>query len=248
MPILGLSRIGDLRDPYRLCAFLLAKCYERGVALHFPAKVTGLRRATSTQKLEAVLLDDGTVLPADKIILTAGPWTSAVFDSLFPNSKKASRKLKVGALAGHSIVVRSPHWRGNPQARSTGNELGCHAVFATSFTASDAIAGDKTFAPVCMAFTHLRRMWLRVEQEIFSRHPDEIYIAGLNSSTARLPDKAEDSQIDPEAVSALKKAAEKMLRLRLPGNAQSEVEVVRAGHCFRPTTPTGRPVSQKLTH
>ena len=126
--------------------------------LHCPSKVTSLGRASSSQKLEAVLLDDETVLPADKIVLTAGPWSFAVFDSLFPNSKKASRKLKIGALAGHSIVVRSPHWREEPQARSTENELGCHAVFATSFTASDVIAGDKTFATVCTAFADLGRL------------------------------------------------------------------------------------------
>lgn len=91
-------------------------------------------------------------------------------------------------------------------------------------------------------------MLTRQEQEIFSRHPDEIYVAGLNSSTAPLPEKAEDSTIDEAAISALKAAAKRMLRLRLAHELETDVEVVRAGHCFRPTTPTGRPVcGLKLT-
>jgi hypothetical protein len=79
-------------------------------------------------------------------------------------------------------------------------------------------------------------------QEIFSRHPNEIYVAGLNTSNAKLPDRADQREIDPQAIEALKEAAARILHLE----DTSDVEVVRQGFCFRPTTSSGTPVRRYI--
>jgi hypothetical protein len=66
-------------------------------------------------------------------------------------------------------------------------------------------------------------------------------VAGLNSSTAPLPNKADQSVINDEDIEVLKEVARKILRL---SDDESEaMEIVRTGHCFRPATNSGRPVS-----
>lgn len=77
-------------------------------------------------------------------------------------------------------------------------------------------------------------------QEIFSRLPDEIYVAGLNSSSAPLPDRADLSVINENDIEALKEVARKIIKLS--DEETADLEIVRKGHCFRPTTSSGRPV------
>jgi hypothetical protein len=43
-----------------------------------------------------------------RIAITAGPWSSEVFTTLFP---KAITKLTVSSLAGHSLILQSPRWK-----------------------------------------------------------------------------------------------------------------------------------------
>lgn len=93
----------------------------------------------------------------------------------------------------------------------------CHAVFTTDASG---------FSP-----------------EIFSRVGGEIYVAGLNSSTIPLPALATEMQIDDEAIAQLKTVSAKLLGL--PGK-EEELEVVRQGLCFRPVTPSGRPIVTRV--
>lgn len=62
------------------------------------------------------------VVPCSHILIAAGPWTPSVFRSLFPQS---ALKIPVFALAGHSLLVKSPRWT------QTQESQGCHAIFAT---------------------------------------------------------------------------------------------------------------------
>ena len=77
---------------------------------------------------------------------------------------------------------------------------GCHAVFA-----SDSFG----FSP-----------------ELFSRAGEELYIAGLNSTTFPLPDRATDVQCRPAAIKVLKEAAARFVGG--PGGVD-DLEVLREG-------------------
>jgi hypothetical protein len=116
------------------------------------------------------------LVPSTHVLITAGPWTPAVFKSLFPQS---TLKIPVSALAGHSLLVKSPRWS------SIHEDNGCHAVFAT-----DTLG----FSP-----------------ELFSRFGEEIYLAGLNSTTLPLPALASDAVAREVDVKQLKDVARGML-------------------------------------
>ncbi len=125
----------------------------------------------------------------------------------------SSLKLLISSLAGHSLVVRSPRWSSEHEQGGKG----CHAVFTT-----DA-AG---YSP-----------------EIFSRMGEEIYIAGLNSSSIPLPNLATDSKIDPMSIGNLKKTAKRLLGTKLDAE---DLEIVREGLCFRPATKKGVPIIARI--
>ncbi|KAF8862655.1 FAD dependent oxidoreductase [Acephala macrosclerotiorum] len=90
---------------------------------------------------------------------------------------------------------------------------GCHAVFTTD---------SSGYSP-----------------EIFSRMGEEIYIAGLNSSSIPLPKLATESELDQKSVTTLKKTAEKLLGV-------DGVEVLRERLCFRPVTRRGTPILSRI--
>ncbi len=92
-------------------------------------------------------------------------------------------------------------------------ENGCHAVFSTD---------QAGFSP-----------------EIFSRVGEEIYVAGLKSSSLPLPSLATDSQIDESSIAMLKKTAQRFL-------GEEDIEVVRQGLCYRPVTRRGTPILARI--
>ncbi|KAK5654387.1 hypothetical protein OQA88_7296 [Cercophora sp. LCS_1] len=112
-------------DPLLLCQFLLQECLERGVRLHHPA--TAVSVSTDLRgELASVRIADGkssteTDLPCTRIVISAGVWSPKVFRELFRHSHL---NIPVASLAGHSIVLRSPHWKGTPTDQ-------CHAVYTT---------------------------------------------------------------------------------------------------------------------
>ena len=190
------------------------KCLSRNVYLHQPAKPISIARG-STGALSSITISDTVTqeqseLPCNHLILAAGAWTPTVHRTLFPTSKVS---IPITSLAGHSLVLRSPHWpppkldkiddsATNPMIRQE-----CHAVFTT-----DAEGG---YSP-----------------ELFSRMPDgHIYLAGLNSSTYPLPKVAHERVIDPSSIDILKKTAHNLLG--------DDFEVVREGVCWRPVARKG---------
>jgi glycine/D-amino acid oxidase-like deaminating enzyme len=72
---------------------------------------------------------------------------------------------------------------------------------------------------------------------------EEIYIAGLNSSSIPLPNLATDSKIDPMSIGNLKKTAKRLLGTKLDAE---DLEIVREGLCFRPATKKGVPIIARI--
>ncbi|KAK4172468.1 FAD dependent oxidoreductase [Triangularia setosa] len=142
-------------DPRRLCEWLLEEVKNRGGVVMYPAKTTQVVRDEATGGIKGVKVKDSKdgserVIKGNKIVITAGVWTPGVFKTLF---SEARVEMKVGSLAGHSIVVRTPVWDATQGKRE------CHAVFTTH---------EKDFCP---------EMFSRLGGE------GEIYFAGLNDST-----------------------------------------------------------------
>ncbi|CAP68092.1 uncharacterized protein PODANS_1_19560 [Podospora anserina S mat+] len=150
-------------DPLRLCQWLLGEVMKRGGKVLQPAKATGLVRDDLTGEVKGVKvrdLKDGSerVVKGNRVVITAGVWTPKVFRTLFPQAKVGMR---VGSLAGHSIVVRTPIWD------TREGEEECHAVFTTH---------EKNFCP---------EMFSRLGGG------GEVYFAGLNDSTLEVQDPEE---------------------------------------------------------
>ncbi|EER28259.1 hypothetical protein D8B26_004578 [Coccidioides posadasii str. Silveira] len=217
-------------DPLRLCQFLIRKCLERGVRVHYPAHPVAISKNGASAKLILQRLDTKGELsvPCENLILTAGAWTPRVFKTLFP---KSNTRIPVGALSGYSLVFRSPRHTLEHERERYGGK--CHAIFTTHPKSCG-------FAP-----------------EIFSRHNAEIYIAGLNSLDVPLPEVATDSHkiMEKEKSDRVKRTAVMLMGRANPGiaaNLQSEadnindLEVVREALCFRPWTESGRPIIGRI--
>ncbi|KAH7380665.1 FAD dependent oxidoreductase [Pyrenochaeta sp. MPI-SDFR-AT-0127] len=112
-------------DPLRFCQWLLGKCRERGVQVHQPARAISVSKNGGGILNRIRISKDGaeTELPCTRLVITCGAWTPRVFSTLFPS---ASTRIPVSSLAGHSLLVRNPHFK--PVELET--EV-CHAVFAT---------------------------------------------------------------------------------------------------------------------
>jgi glycine/D-amino acid oxidase-like deaminating enzyme len=94
---------------------------------------------------------------------------------------------------------------------------GCHAVFTTSRSG---------FSP-----------------EIFSRLGGHIYIAGLNSSAIPLPSLPGEQRPDSSALAQLKETATALLGSDADPD---DLKVVREGLCFRPVSPGGSPIIDRI--
>ncbi|KAL8790558.1 MAG: hypothetical protein Q9195_006302 [Heterodermia aff. obscurata] len=219
-------------DPLPLCRFLLQKCLSRGVHLHHPAHAISISR-TASSSLESIRIatlsepassPQEIALPCNRLVLAAGAWTPHVHRTLFPSSQT---EIPITSLAGHSLLLRSPHWPPPPPASSSSSSSlppssipsiltsppapdlpPCHALFTTDHTG---------YAP-----------------ELFSRSPGHIYIAGLNSSSYPLPRIPTERVLDPASIATLHKTAARLLGEGLV--------VEREGVCWRPVTRTGLPI------
>ncbi|KAI4259764.1 MAG: hypothetical protein LQ352_000570 [Teloschistes flavicans] len=209
-------------DPYQLCHFLLSECKKRGVELYQPAQATGVTRDSSGALSSIHIVHEessdafkNSDVPCTRLVLAAGAWTPQVFSTLFPASKL---EIPVSSLAGHSLLLRSPHWPppsadidvdSSSDPRKS-RKPPCHALFT-----SDPIG---QYAP-----------------ELFTRlSSGHIYIAGLNGQYP-LPKLATERVIDPEAIKTLKETSERLL-------GKGEFEVERESLCFRPVTRKGLPI------
>jgi glycine/D-amino acid oxidase-like deaminating enzyme len=116
----------------------------------------------------------------------------------------------------------------SPRWTKEHEEKGCHAIFTTD---------EEGYSP-----------------EIFSRAEEEIYIAGLNSSSIALPDLATGSVVDENAVNKLMRTSKRLLgvadlkddELKVDEPKVDDLEVLRKGLCFRPVTNRGTPFLTRI--
>jgi len=113
-------------DPLRLSKFLLKESVLKGVRLHQPAKAMRVSR-NDVGELSALRIryENGIEqkIPCTRLLIAAGAWSQRVFETLFPTSPI---EIPISQLAGHSLVVKSPRWMAEHEAK------GCHAVFSSS--------------------------------------------------------------------------------------------------------------------
>ncbi|KAH8732240.1 FAD dependent oxidoreductase-domain-containing protein [Phaeosphaeriaceae sp. PMI808] len=112
-------------DPLRFCKWLLVRCLEKGVQLHYPARAISLSR-DSEGLLDGIRISQSgteTEMPCTRLVIAAGAWSPRVFNTLFPT---ATTRIPISSLAGHSLLVRNPHFK----PAEVDNQV-CHAVFAT---------------------------------------------------------------------------------------------------------------------
>jgi glycine/D-amino acid oxidase-like deaminating enzyme len=113
-------------DPLRLSRWLLESSKANGVALNHPARamkiVTDAQGEMTGLQIKNEMTEETDTVACDRLVVTAGAWSPAVFEQLFP---RATRQIPVSSLAGHSLVVRSPRWSAERE------KSGCHAVFST---------------------------------------------------------------------------------------------------------------------
>ncbi|KAK7191265.1 FAD dependent oxidoreductase superfamily [Paraphaeosphaeria sporulosa] len=208
-------------DPLRFCQWLLARCLEKGVQLHYPARAISVSRDAENQLNGVRISQSGTetecmyrapldwhmligTVSCTRLVITSGAWSPRVFSTLFP---KSTTRIPISSLAGHSLLVRNHHH--SPENADT--EV-CHALFATD---------DVGFSP-----------------ELFSRVGGELYLAGLNSTTIPLPEQSSDVKVKLDAIEKMKKCAAGMIAA-VDGK---DMEVLREALCFRPVTASGRPL------
>ncbi|TIA68101.1 hypothetical protein E3P91_04168 [Wallemia ichthyophaga] len=107
-------------DPYLFTLSVLDEAVKNGVRV--------VKGSVMAYENNVVTLDDGEFIATDKLVLAAGPWTSNVFNHLFP---KSPINLPIEALPGYSLVLRPTSL---PSA---------HAVF-TTILGSDSVGMSGT--------------------------------------------------------------------------------------------------------
>ncbi|EKV08602.1 hypothetical protein PDIG_58050 [Penicillium digitatum PHI26] len=213
-------------DPLRLSQFLIDGAVARGVHLHNPAQATAVvkdGKGTITGiKILSLESKKESIIPCTNLVLSMGPWTPQVLRDLFPSSRVS---FDISPLAGYSLVIRSPRYT---MEHERNNYRGrSHAVFTTH--------------PASCGFS----------PEIFLREGGEIYIAGLNNPTMKLPPCAMDTSqlFDPSEMQKLRDVAVRLMG-DLPKGAKEatdisankdDLEIIREGLCFRPVGDTGVP-------
>ncbi|OAQ67478.1 FAD dependent oxidoreductase superfamily protein [Purpureocillium lilacinum] len=80
--------------------------------------------------------------------------------------------------------------------------------------------------------------------ELFARANGVIYLSGVNTSNTPLSALATDAQPDEVSLAKLKDIGRRLIAL--PPGEKQELEVVRAGLCFRPVTERGVPYVTRL--
>ncbi|CAK7224441.1 hypothetical protein SBRCBS47491_005552 [Sporothrix bragantina] len=196
-------------EPAPFCQFLLDSCRARGVKLHQPARVTAV------EKDAAGRLSSVTVEEAGKP--TVLPCTRLV--------------ITAGAWTPRVFAELFPEEaakRDLPVSNYAGHSL----VVRTNDTAKTEEA-DNCFALFAAGGS------LQYCPEIFGRANGTLYLAGLNSATMPLPERASDATPDPALLDDLKATCRKVL-------GSDDYEVLRTGLCHRPATPWGAPLVLRL--
>ena len=237
-------------DPARLGLFLLELCRQRGVQVHHPAQVTSVVRdgqgKINTVKLDLTTDSVSVELPCRNLVIASGAWTSRVFKTLFP---RASVPIPVSPLGGYSLVLRSPRHTLLDEERYGRS----HAIFSTatkSYSWSPEIF-SRQGAEIYIA--GLNDPDLALPEHVTGEHLDHAEAAAA---------KYELRRVAIELMGQTARAASEDAGANGSGNgdgnsrgpshndsnsyalaaAESDLEIVREGLCFRPITKRGTPI------
>lgn len=87
----------------------MSLCEDAGVQVHYPAVALSINVDVRGELVSVRVgyTDSSTeiVIPATRLLISAGGWAPRVFETLFPDSRAS---IPVATLAGHSLVVRIP--------------------------------------------------------------------------------------------------------------------------------------------
>ncbi|PKA66043.1 hypothetical protein AXF42_Ash010452 [Apostasia shenzhenica] len=166
-------------------------------------------------------LRDGTVQPADAVVLALGPWTSRL--------PLVSSIFNISGLKAHSIVLRPPE----------SAAITAHALFLSYQPAPGAKAMDPEVfprptgnLPVIFLKSPIPETLMMESFEI-----GEVYICGL-SKEATPPDDPEEIAGESDSIAMLHKIAGAVSSHLKTGAA----ELVAEQACFLPCTDDGQPV------
>jgi glycine/D-amino acid oxidase-like deaminating enzyme len=215
-------------DPKRLCQFLLETCLERGVKLYQPAKVVAVDKDMKDELSEVRIATesgdevDSTYNWLRLQTLESNSYTvpcTRLIITAGAWSPSVFKHLFPKSTTSMPITALAGHslLLKSPRWLKQHEKNGCHAVFATE---------TQGFSP-----------------EIFSRAGEEIYLAGLNSSSIPLPELPTDAKANPHDIETLKSVAKQMLGI--PGQAD-DLQILREGLCFRPITANGKPFISRI--
>lgn len=223
-------------EPKELSIFLLEACQAKNVTVLLGARAQSIQRDDrgALTGLEIIAppathggLGRRATIKCRDIVISAGCWTPRVYETLL------GCKMQIGVkpLAGYSIVVRSPRY---PRHIKDVDEAGklvdmAHSIFCPP-------GPSWTYSPEAMA-------------RMTASGKTEIYVAGLNSDTIRLPALASQTKglMDAEKLQDLKSTAVSLVGLET-GQAlnKDDLEVVREGLCFRPVSESGIPIISRV--
>lgn len=214
-------------DPKRLCRFLLDTCLERGVKLYQPAKVVQVDKDMRDQLSDVrITMDNGDEVDGECVSAYSGMLST---DPIVPCTRlvitagawspSVFKQLFPNATMSIPITPLAGHSLliKSPRWLKEHEKNGCHAVFATD---------TQGFSP-----------------EIFSRVGEEIFLAGLNSSSIPLPDLPTDATTNSHDIEKLRSVAKQMLGMP---DQEDDLQVLREGLCFRPVTESGTPIISRI--
>lgn len=210
-----------LVNPHQLCEFLLEECIAMGVRLHHPARATKLVHA-----------DPGN--PASQAIIRV--------DVLATTS--TGREFHTGKLdlPCDSLVLAAGCWTPSvfrtlfPRAPRvpTVQGLAGYSVTARS-RAWKGLHAAPAAAPCHAVFTSDPSGF---SPELYSRAGGELWVGGVNSAALPLPARAMDARPDRASIERIVAVARAL--------CGDDVEVLQGGLCFRPNTPSGKPIVARV--
>lgn len=216
-------------EPKELCEFLLHACAAKGVKILLGTRVKCLKK-DEHGRMTGLELEKGVrrvTLPCRDIVITAGCWTPRVFETLL------GQRMKIGVkpLAGYSVVVRSPRYpRHIKHLDQTGHPVDmAHSIFCPP-------GPQWTYSPEAMA-------------RMTRSGKPEIYVAGLNSETMKLPELAGQSKalMESDKVKDIRRTAVALAGEDVGDSLnKDDLEIVRESLCFRPVSESGVPIVSRV--
>ncbi|KAH6616641.1 FAD dependent oxidoreductase-domain-containing protein [Boeremia exigua] len=216
-------------DPLRFCKWLLSSVEERGVRVIYPAAAT------------EVLRDAKGIMSGLRIV---GGQDKQSQDRRSGVDIHLTRAL-TGTVPCTRLLITSGAWSprvfstlfSNAQTRIPISSLAGHSLLVRNPFSKPKDIDEEVCHAVFATDT------LGFSPEWFARIGGELYLAGLNSTSIPLPDIATDVEPSSKAIEQLKNCARVMM---VENGAGKDVEVLRQSLCFRPVTPSGRPLVSRI--